>query len=320
MLVACLVLGMLVCHTKAVRTRGEWLPPVTNPKPGPVALTHTSCTLRFSHGEGDIACESAEPHAHSARAGSTSPFGAYVSVAMTHLVRDSTAHTWALDVSVHNLLREPLGTRDGKRALGVYAAIPGVRVTSGHGAASVANADGDRMPSQARQPHFRWAGILAPDQESPVKTWRFNVPNTASSVTFDIVIVADFPAELHVGATPPDSEPKWLHGDVGRDDSTNLVDPHDVVSLCFTDSATAQERQLAVAFACGIIIGGAPVDGGDGCYYMKAPNDGSPNPLGAAITRLESLPQVEVAGLTAFLSPGATGAASRPVKWLATPP
>lgn len=294
-----------------VPTRGERLPPVTNPAPGPVALAHTSCTLRFTHGEGDIACESDEPHAHSVRAGSASPFGAYVSVAMTHLVRDSTAHTWALDASVRNLLREPLGTLDGKRALGVYAAIPGVRVTSGTGGASVANADGDRMPSHARQPYFRWAGILAPDQESPVKTWRFSVPNTASSVTFDIVIAADFPAQLHVGATPPDSEPKWLHGDVSRADSANLVDPHDVVTLCFTESATAKERQLAVALAGGIIIGGAPVDGGDGCYYMKAPNDGSPNPLGAAITRLQSLPQVEVAGLTAFGSPGATGAASR---------
>lgn len=156
MLVTCLVLGMFVCHTKAVRTRGEWPPAVTKQAPDPVALAHTSCTLSFTDGEGNIACTTDAPGLHGVRAAKASPFGAYVSVAMTHLIRDSAAHTWALDASVRNLLRQPLGTLDGSRALGVYASILSVRVTSGFGTARVANPDGDRMPGQTRQSPVRW--------------------------------------------------------------------------------------------------------------------------------------------------------------------
>lgn len=75
-----------------------------------------------------------------------------------------------------------------------------------------------------------------------------------------------------------------------------------VVSLCFKDSATLQDRQLAVAFAGGTIVGGEPVDEGDGCYYMKAPNNGS-DPMDTAINRLQSLPQVQVAAPTGQASP-----------------
>lgn len=312
LLAACVGHSLSTPITPAPGLRGVPSVALQSDSVAPVALAHASCVLSFARGESDIACRSEAPHDHRIRTGSASPFGAYVFVTMTHLKRDSTAHTWALDASVRNLLKEPLGTLDGNRALGVYTVIPNIRVTGGTGGANVANADGDSTLIGARQPYFRSARILGPDQASSAKTWRFNVPNTANSVTLEIVIAATFPAELNVRATPPDSEPQWFRDDSSWAGPTHRGELKGVVSLCFTDNATAQERQLAVAYAGGTIIGGEPVDGGDGCYYMRAPNDGSLDPVGTAIDRLESLPQVAVAAPTDQASPGATRPAPRP--------
>jgi hypothetical protein len=118
----------------------------------------------------------------------------------------------------------------------------------------------------------------------------------------DILLSTDFPVEQAVTATPPDSQPQWFGDDSSWTGPTQTGYLKGVVTLCFTDSATLQDRQLAVAFAGGTIVGGAPVDGGDGCYYMKAPN-GSVS-TDTAINRLQSLPQVDGVSPTAHPSPG----------------
>lgn len=303
MLLACLVLGMLACHADALELRTERAP-LADVAGGPVVLVRASCTLTFTDGNGNIDCGPGGPHprgVHSAGA-ALSPFGPYVSFNPTTLVKDTVRQTWSFNGTVQNLMAEPLGTLNGTTVLGVYGVVEGIQVTSGAGTVTVANADGNSVFTAPKQPYFRYAEILAPNQASAVKTWRFRVPNAATSVITHLAIVADFPAELNVTATPPDSEPGWFHDDSSWAGPTHQGELKGVVSLCFKDSTTLQDRQLAVGFAGGTIVGGEPVDGGDGCYYMKVPNNGS-DPMDTAINRLQSLPRVEVAAHTDQASP-----------------
>lgn len=303
MLLTCLVLGMFACRADPFGLGVERVRRSLHGASGRVVLAHASCSLSFTDGNGHIDCRPTSPHLRGADAAAAlSPFGPYVFFNPTNLVRDSVRQAWSFDGAVQNLMYEPLGTLNGTTILGAYGVVEGLQVTSGSGTVTVANADGKRRVTAPNQPYFRYAQILAPNQASAVKTWRFRVPNTATSVIVDLAIVADFPAELSVTATPPDSQPQWFRDDSSWAGSTHKGALKGVVSLCFKDSATAQERQLAVAFAGGIIVGGEPVDGGDGCYYMKAPNNGA-DPLDTAINRLESLPQVDLAAPTDQVTP-----------------
>lgn len=306
MLLICLVLGMFACRADALGLSAERIPRALHVASGPLVLAHASCSLSFTGGNGHIDCRPTGPHLSGAdTAAALSPFGPYVFFNPANLARDSVRQIWSFDGAVHDLMGEPLGTLNGTTILGVYGVVEGLQVTSGAGTVTVANADGKRRFTAPNQPYLRYAQILAPNQASAVKTWQFRVPNTATSVIMNLAIVADFPAELSVTATPPDSEPQWFRDDSSWGGPTHKGDLKGVVTLCFKDSATVQERQLAVAFAGGTIVGGAPVDGGDGCYYMKAPNNGS-DPLDTAINRLESLPQVDVAAPTAQATPGSS--------------
>ncbi|MBX6332123.1 MAG: S8 family serine peptidase [Gemmatimonadaceae bacterium] len=300
MLLTCVVLGVLACHDEPLapaRAQG----PAPALASGPVTLAHASCTLTFTNSTGTIDCGTHGRHAPGVSAGATLyPFGPYVFVTPTHLVKDTVAQTWAFDATVQNLLGEPIGTLDGTTMLGVYSVITGLQVTSGSGTLSVANADGDSTFTAPNQPYFRYAQILAPQQTSAVKTWRFNVPNTAKAINIDFVIVADFPAEANVAATPPDSTPVWFKDDSswGAGDTTVRVSyVKHIVGVVFKDGTSLQDRQLATAYVDGTVVGGEVVDGTEGVYYLHIPAAGSSAQLDTVIDKLMSLPQVDAASL-----------------------
>jgi len=229
--------------------------------------------------------------------------GTYAQFVPLNLVQDTVKQQWSFDAFLHNLMQQSFGTLNGTTVTGSKVVVTDLEATQGSGTVSIINPDGTGDFTAPNQPYFNYKQIVAPGVNSNAKLWKVSVPNTVTAVNMDILMSTDFPAELNVTATPPDSEPGWFRNDSSWSHSNHGGDLNGVVSLCFKSTATVQDRQLAVAFAGGTIIGGTAVSGGDGCYFMQAPNS-SAAALDTAINRLKSLPQVQAVGPTAKLSPG----------------
>ncbi len=267
----------------------------------PTLMLALTCTL--SRSASTVSCAPASSRAAGVSANViVSVTGTYAQFVPFNLVKDTVHQIWSFDAFLHNLMMQSIGTLNGTTVTGSKVFVTDIEATQGTGTVSVINPDGTGNFTAPNQPYFNYNQIVAAGANSNAKLWKVSVPNTVTAVNMDILMSTDFPAEQTVTATPPDSEPQWFGDDSSWTGPTQTGYLKGVVTLCFTDSATSQDRQLAVAFAGGTIVGGAPVDGGDGCYYMKAPN-GSVS-TDTAISRLQSLPQVDGVSPTAHPSPG----------------
>jgi hypothetical protein len=111
-----------------------------------------------------------------------------------------------------------------------------------------------------------------------------------------ILISTDFQAEQTVTLSPPDTLAAWVHSD------TNLARPtatssgnftKRIVKVRFRSTATLADRQLAIAFVNGTVVGGKR--GSGGAYFVEVADDGTGSGILAAAQRLTALPQVESA-------------------------
>lgn len=267
----------------------------------PTLILALTCTL--SRSASTVACAPASSRAPGVSASViVSATGTYAQFVPFNLVKDTVHQIWSFDAFLHNLMLQSIGTLNGTTVTGSKIFVTDIEATQGTGTVSIINADGTGNFAAPNQKYFTYNQIVGPATNSNAKLWKVSVPNTVTAVNMDVLVSTDFPAEQTVTATPPDSEPQWFGDDSSWTGPTRTGYLKGVVTLCFTDSAALQDRQLAVAFAGGTIVGGAPVDGGDGCYYMKAPN-GSIS-TDSAIHRLQSLPQVDGVSRTAHASPG----------------
>jgi hypothetical protein len=214
-------------------------------------------------------------------------------------VTDTVAHTWQFAASVQNLLKQSIGTLDGTTVTGVKVFITGFHTAAGTGTVSVANADGVGTLTAPNQPYFAYSEIVAPNGYAAKKLWKFRVPNTVKAVSMNILVSSDFPAEQTVSAIAPDTEPMWYRAD----SNWNGGQAKRAITLGFRSGTSLADRQLAVAYVGGTLIGGVQADSGDGVYLISVASDGSASALEDAINRLSSLPQVEFATETARAAP-----------------
>lgn len=302
LILACLALGMAACHD-------DVLTPNRNARTGrasaPVTVAQYTCTLTISARQ--VRCSPV----HDAAPGVSQsvvllPSSPYAQFHPYDPVRDTVAQTWAFAVDVRNLLGQPIGTRDGTTVAGTIVAITyGPVVTGGTGTVTVANVDGTGNLTGPNQPYFFYDQLVAPHASSSAKLWRFHVPNTVASITFGIVVSTHFPAEHDVELSPPRLDPDWFSAD------SNWVDggrpPNGFhrrgVSVLFKAGTSLADRQLAVAYVGGTVIGGARMSDGDGYYTIQIADDGSGNQLRAAVAKFRSLPQVEAASLIVSVQP-----------------
>lgn len=115
-------------------------------------------------------------------------------------------------------------------------------------------------------------------------------------------LVLSVTSHASVPMAPPDSTPNWF-----RDDSSYANHSggflRGVVVLRFQPSASQAQRQAAVDAVAGVIVGGTPVYGGEGFYYVRIADDGSGAQLNQAIQALRGLPQTNSASLTFRFGP-----------------
>src|SRR5690606_2929529 len=113
----------------------------------------------------------------------------------SNVAYDVGTEEFTFDVTLQNLLPQPLGTLDG-----TTLHPDGVRVffhqspvaTAGSGAITVA-ADGVGVFTGADQPYYEFDEILGTDMTSAPRQWTLNVPATVESFSFLVYVVAEVP-------------------------------------------------------------------------------------------------------------------------------
>jgi len=126
--------------------------------------------------------------------------GEHIQLTSSNVAYAGTQFTF--DVTVQNLLAQPLGTSDGTTpdANGVrifFLADP--VATIGSGAITVAG-DGVGTFTTANQPYYEYSGpllgadeILTPNETSVEKLWTLNIPGTVDEFSFRVLVAAEVP-------------------------------------------------------------------------------------------------------------------------------
>lgn len=214
---------------------------------------------------------------------------------------DSATRLFSFDVTLQNLLTQPIGTPDGTTVIGskVFYA-DGPRVTSfvagmDTGTISVANADGFKNFTGPHQPYHLYSIILAPNEISGVKPWHLSMPPTVNTFTFVLKVFSAVPNEPKVPATAPDSVPASIYAQSNiATDLQGLTGQYlkDIVTVVFAPDADIEERQAAIDQVAGTVVGGMRLPDGDGMYYVRISADGTANGLVNSSNTLNKLPQV----------------------------
>jgi hypothetical protein len=125
------------------------------------------------------------------------------------------ANIFSFDATITNLMTQPLGTTDGVNPTpqGTRAVVVhGPAAAGGTGTVTVAADSGTMTLTAANQPFWQYDAIIRPDSTSPPSNWKFGVPSTVTSITFQIEVTAAIPAEASVL--------RWLVLRQGLTDST----------------------------------------------------------------------------------------------------
>ncbi|HWZ60203.1 MAG TPA: hypothetical protein VNW46_14595 [Gemmatimonadaceae bacterium] len=140
----------------------------------------------------------------------------YVTLGASGFLYNATTGLFSFNVTIQNLMAQPLGTANGTTAAlqgtRIFV-IAGPTVTSGaSGAATVASDSGTAMFTAPNQPYWQYNGILKPDSTSAPSNWKFQLPVGAAGFQFEVEVSAPIPAE--------NSVLRWLVLRQGLSDST----------------------------------------------------------------------------------------------------
>jgi hypothetical protein len=178
-------LAAAVLLLAACSDQGEPLRPRRELPQPPSLQVAVSCTASVA--TGSVRCGDAVP----AGGGSAAILGGqneYIRLAAAHA--SATADTFAIDVTVTNLIPQPLGTTNGASAdpAGVRVFFTSGPTATAGGTVTVANADGVATITGADQPYFQYAGLLAQDGVSAAKQWKFQVSGGATTFSFVVLL------------------------------------------------------------------------------------------------------------------------------------
>ncbi len=136
--------------------------------------------------------------------------GVYVQLASSNVSYNAGTTTFSADVTVKNLTAQPMATPDGSNPDGNGVRVffhSGPTVTDGTGTVTVSNPDGIGTFTGTNQPYFQYTGPLAPNATSAPKTWRWTVPVTVNTFTFEVLIQTILPQDQGVLRWLPVSSP-----------------------------------------------------------------------------------------------------------------
>lgn len=128
----------------------------------------------------------------------------YVLLVSSAVSYDPGTQIFQANVQVANLIQQGLGSADGINTTGVRVFHhSGPTVTSGTGTVTVANADGTGTFTGSDQPYHFYGYYIPYYYITPAKTWRWNVPTTATTFEFTVFVDADVVGENGYVAMSP---------------------------------------------------------------------------------------------------------------------
>lgn len=228
-----------------------------------------------------------------------------VKLTSSNVQYDSLNQIFAFDVTIKNLTAGPMGTTTGADTVGLKAfyetgpTATALRAAGDTGTVSVRNADGYADFTASHQPYHHYVQILPPGAVSSVRRWELHCPPTVVSFSFTLRVFTRIPGDAVVTDTAP-------NGYTISQDSLNVLYspshliyqhprlqgpyPRSIILVAFRPGTMPDERQSAIDWAPGRVIGGGGL-----FYHVVVRDDGTGNPLWQAIDRLRALPQVETA-------------------------
>ena len=229
---------------------------------------------------------------------------------------DTLTFIFGFDVTLKNLLTEPIGTPDGITVTGNKVFYDtGPQATSyvapyDTGTVTVNNPDGfgDFARPNAHQPYHLYNQIVQPQAVTPTKRWEIKVPRSVNTFGFTVKVYTALPSETSgLSSRPPSGMPAWLFSPDSTAACTGIQlgrCSRRVVRVLFQPTATPSDRQSAVAAVSGRVVGGAPELG---YYYVSVGGSGTLASLQAALATLRALPQVKRASAFDVTPPGLDG-------------
>jgi hypothetical protein len=114
---------------------------------------------------------------------------------------DSTTRIFSLNVSITNLLAQPIGTTDGtttdSNAVRAFFSS-GPFASGGSGIVTVANASGVGVFQNDTVPFFQYTPFIPPAATSAIENWQFQFAPGVTGVNFSVEVDADVPAQNSV--------------------------------------------------------------------------------------------------------------------------
>ena len=184
-------------------------PPEAAAPEAPSALAMLQCTADVR--ARSLRCDAGQPSIGGASANVIlGGQGSFVRMGSTGLTYDGDS-LFTVDVTVQNLLGQPIGTTDGAtvdpEGIQVFFAS-GPTATMGSGTVEVGNEDGSGMFLGSNQPFFRYVERLTTEQTSAAHEWHFVLPNTVQAFTFAVYVSAPVPDENALNLI--DTDPRTL--------------------------------------------------------------------------------------------------------------
>lgn len=124
----------------------------------------------------------------------------FVAVKSSNVNYNAGTGAFTFDVTIRNLIPQPMGTADTTGALAPHPAgiriffASGPTVTGGSGIITV-TADGDSTFTGASQPYYQYNTVLEQFEISAPKTWQLNMPPTVTTFSFLLLVSAAVPRE-----------------------------------------------------------------------------------------------------------------------------
>src|SRR6266513_685253 len=127
--------------------------------------------------------------------------GALVRLASSGTAYNSGTQTFSSNVTVENLISQPMNTADGTTpdAGGVKVFFnSGPTVTGGTGVVSVANPDGTGAFTGSNQEYLQYSdgAVLLSGATTAAKLWQFSVPATVTTFEFQVFVTTTLPDEF----------------------------------------------------------------------------------------------------------------------------
>jgi hypothetical protein len=189
--------GLALLALTVACTDGGSNPASTDATPAPAAeLARLDCTVTVA--DGRMVCQDAAPSMGGANGLVVGGQGTYVELTASNQAYNPGTQVYSLDVTVQNLLFQPLGTTDGTtldpKGVMVLFDVEPYATSGGPGAElELAGSVQRAMLLEPNQAYFQYNQVIQPNETSAAVTWELIRPAGVTSFRFIVYVMAAVP-------------------------------------------------------------------------------------------------------------------------------